>query len=117
MDLSTPLFLIPFYCGILYVAAGFLLWRFPPKNINSLYGYRTKSSMKNQARWDFSQQFSANEMIKWGVVMLLSSILGLVTHLSESLGTILGIGLLILATITLLIRTERAIKERFGEDG
>ncbi|PWB20750.1 hypothetical protein DCO46_20195 [Flavobacterium sp. HTF] len=32
---------------------------FPPKSINSFYGYRTSNSMKSQAKWDFAQKFSA----------------------------------------------------------
>ena len=28
----------------------------PPKSINSLYGYRTARSMKNQQTWDFAHR-------------------------------------------------------------
>ena len=41
-------------------------WRFlnkPPQNINSIYGYRTSRSMKNQQTWDFAHQVCALAMV------------------------------------------------------
>lgn len=47
---ENPLFLIPITSGPLFMIAGLVLLKFPPKKINSLYGYRTNSSMKNIAK-------------------------------------------------------------------
>lgn len=33
---------------------------FPPKNINSWYGYRTAKSRISKPNWDFAQRYSAN---------------------------------------------------------
>lgn len=31
-------------------------YKFPPKKINGVYGYRTSSSMKSQQNWDYAQK-------------------------------------------------------------
>ncbi|MDA0356796.1 MAG: SdpI family protein, partial [Bacteroidetes bacterium] len=59
LPFDNPLFLIPSTSGLIFMLAGFIMLKLPPKKINSLYGYRTRSSMKNQERWDFSQKYSA----------------------------------------------------------
>ena len=96
--------------------AGFIMLKFPPKKINSLYGYRTSSSMKNQERWDFSQKYSAMEMIKLAAILALSSIIGLIYNPDGKLGMFLGLGLMILMVVILLLRVEKEIKNKFGNE-
>lgn len=48
---------------------------FPPKNINSLYGYRTSNSMKNKSNWDFAQKYSTNLFLKFYLFLLLVQII------------------------------------------
>jgi hypothetical protein len=64
---ENPLFIIPFLTGIIFSAAGSITLRFPPKKINSLYGYR--SSMKSIERWNFAQEYFSKEIIKLGVIL------------------------------------------------
>ena len=62
--------------------AGILLKICPPKNINKLYGFRTKLSASSQEAWDYSQKICANslllyskpELLLWGAVLALSVI-------------------------------------------
>ena len=96
--------------------AGFIMFKFQPKKINSLYGYRTNSSMKNQERWGFSKKYSAIEMIKLATLLALSSIIGLVYNRVSKLGMFLGLGLMILMLVFLLIRVEKAIKNKFRNE-
>ena len=116
LPFDYPLFLIPSTSGLIFMLAGFIMLKFPPKNINSLYGYRTSSSMKNQERWDFSQKYSAIEMIKLAVILTLSSVIGLIYNPDGELGMFLGLGLMILMVVILLIRVEKAIKNKFGNE-
>ncbi len=48
--------------GIIFLIAGFVMSKYPPKNINELYGYRTTNAMKNQANWDLAQKLSTKYM-------------------------------------------------------
>lgn len=116
MDFLNPLFLIPALTGPILILTGFILKKYPPREINSLYGYRTKSSMKTQDRWDFAQQFSSKEMMALGGILTLSCILGIFIQPSEIIGTAIGIGFMLLVFILLMIRTERAIKSTFEKD-
>ena len=116
MNLDNPLFLIPILTGLTFVIAGIIMIIIPPKKINSLYGYRTSSSMKSQERWDFSQKYAAQVLVKFGAILTLSSISGLVYDFSENIGTIMGLGFMLITVIFLLLKIEKAIKIRFGNE-
>lgn len=96
--------------------AGFILLKIPPKGINMLYGYRTKNSMKSQERWDFAQKFAANEMIKSGSLLLLSSLLGFLLNMDYLTATGVGLVLILVAAAYFIWRTEKYINKKFGKD-
>lgn len=107
------LFNITFFGGIIFILAGFVQFQFPPKKINSIYGYRTISSMKSQERWDFAQRFSEKEMMELGGLLTVSSFLVFVTNFKNSINLIIGLSLMVLVVFILLLRVENAIKEKF----
>lgn len=113
MLFNNDLFLIPVCSGVLFMITGFVLLKFPPKKINRLYGYRTKSSMKNKERWDFAQWYSSKEMMKLASLLILSGCIGLVYQPNENIATFLGLGLMLLMVVVLIIRVESAIKKKF----
>ena len=57
--------------GIVFILAGVILYVFPPKKINGLYGYRTQTSMQSQKKWDFAQTYSAKIMVLTGYIFTL----------------------------------------------
>lgn len=111
---ENPLFNICFSVGLIFIVAGFVMFRFPPKKINSLYGYRTKSSMKNLERWNFVETFSAKEMMKLGFFLMLSSLLTFITNFNNTINLIIGLSLTLGGLIILFIKVENAIKIKFG---
>lgn len=114
MTFDNPLFVIPALTGSIFIVVGIIMLKFPPKNINSIYGYRTSSAMKNQERWTFAQTYSAKEFIKLGAILALFGIIGLFLHPNENVATAIGIGLMMLILIVLFVRVEKAIKAKFG---
>ncbi|WP_407942457.1 SdpI family protein [Mesoflavibacter sp. CH_XMU1404-2] len=72
--------------------------------------------MKSQERWDFSQKYSSIEMIKLGALLTLSSTIGLIFEPDGKIGMFLGLGLMILMVVFLLIRVEKAIKNKFANE-
>jgi uncharacterized membrane protein len=112
--MDNHIFLLPILTGSVFILAGIIMLKFPPKKINNIYGYRTPSSMKNQERWDFSQKYSANELIKWGGFLSISSLIGLYYKPTENTETVIGVTLLILTVGILILRVEKAIKMKFG---
>ena len=112
---QNPLILIPVLSGFICLLAGIIMAKFPPKKINSFYGYRTNSSMKNQQRWDFAQKFSSIEMIKLSILLMLSGVIGLIIKTDGLIGMIIGLALLIMMVIILFFRVESAIKNEFKD--
>jgi uncharacterized membrane protein len=60
----------------------FLFYKYPPKKINGLYGYRTYQSMQNQENWDFANTISSKFMLK---STILSFILALIFQNTTSI--------------------------------
>ena len=67
---DNAVFTIPMISGIIFFMTGIIMIKFPPKHINSFYGYRTKSSMQNKLAWTFAQKYSALEMLKLGALLI-----------------------------------------------
>ena len=116
MEFSSPIFIICISTGIIFILTGFLTQRFPPKQINNIYGYRTKSSKKSKERWDFAQAYSSTLMIKLGIVLCFISALGLVVYFEEIVSVLMALIFILLIAITLVWRTENALKNKFGDD-
>lgn len=115
-NFEHPLFLILMMMGLVSILAGFIMIKFPPKKINSLYGYRTLNSMRSQERWDYAQSYSAKEMIRAGIVLTLLSVVGLMNVMGPFIGMITGVALMIVSFISVSIRTEKAINLKFGKE-
>ncbi len=114
--MDNSFLIIPIFTGPIIIIAGFVLLLFPPKKINGLYGYRTSSAMKSQTHWNFAQNYAAKEMIKIGIFLALTSLVGLFINGSKHLEMYTGLGLMVTAIIVLLIRVESKIKNKFRED-
>jgi uncharacterized membrane protein len=99
---------LPLLTGSIFIIAGFIMLRFPPKKINMFYGYRTISSMKSQERWDFSQKYSAKELMKFGGVILPFCLLGLLDFPEKYVNIIV-----ILAVFVPILTTEIALRKKF----
>lgn len=101
--------------GLIFVITGLILYYFPPKKINYLYGYRTKNSMKNLERWTFAQRHSAKLMMYCGSILLITGIAGIILKLDDNLMKIVGLAELIILVAFLFIKTETDINRKFGK--
>lgn len=108
------LLLIPLLVGPIITIAGLIMFKFPPKEINGLYGYRTPASLKNQERWDFAQKLAAKEMIKLGMLLTCTSCVSLIFKINEIGAVLIGLSFMLSAFVLLLMRVERALKRKFG---
>ena len=111
----------PQLLAIIFLIAGYIQKFYPPKKINTLYGYRTDRSMQNQQTWDEGNRYSTGLMIKNAWVMLIAGItLTLLLtqfHMEENAFVLSKIGLMIFSaafiTVNLFARTERHLKNLF----
>lgn len=113
MEWTVNLLQMPLLCGIIFMIAGMAMYFFPPKKINSFYGYRTSSSMKSVERWHFAQYFSAVKLMQGSTFLLLSSFLGFVIKTKGKTATTLGILFPLLVVFFVLFATEKALKNKF----
>ena len=94
----------------------------PPKTINSLYGYRTTRSMKNQDTWDFAHRTCGKLWFKLGLALLPVSLLAMLTVLGRGT-TPVGMACFVVVMIQMavlvgsLFPVERALKKTFDDFG
>jgi len=97
--------------GIVFILAGLIMYVFPPKKINGLYGYRTASSMKSQQKWDFAQTYSAKIMMLTGLIFSLISPTKGLFKTNETTDVIFGMGVMIIGTILMIVVVEKALRK------
>ena len=96
--------------GILFLIIGLVFRFFPPRKINSFYGYRTRQSMQNQSKWDFAQQRSANYLILLGVTITLSALIFQLLPGFERQQFFIQLGIMLLGIVYIFWDVERRLK-------
>ena len=101
---------------------GWLLFRKTPKEINYVYGYRTKRSMMNEETWRFANQYFGKAWYLCGLISVPLSVMAITLVLgkgTETVGTIGGIitMLQMIPLVGAIIPTEIALKKNFDENG
>ncbi len=113
MDFLNLFFIFLFPTGLSFLIVGYFFSKNPPKEINMLYGYRTKRSMASQEQWDFAQSYSAKEMMNQGKYLILISLIGLFLKPGETFSIISAVVLILLSCILMIVKTEKQLKEKF----
>ncbi len=112
--IKKPLFLVNFLTGVIFIIAAIIQLKFPPKKINSFYGYRTKNSMKSKEAWEFAQIYSAKLMLRFGGGLTLISLLLIRVNLSKPEYEVVASTFIISSIVVLmLLLVEKEIKKRF----
>jgi len=114
----------PQLIGIIFLIAGFIGIKFPPKKINQLYGYRSPSSMKNQQTWDEANRFSNRYLVRLGSILIIIGLLttfifnaAIVPIKSEALlRPMLLIGTAIASAVILIVATEKHLTKTFDKE-
>lgn len=96
--------------GLVFIIVGLISQRFPPRRINSMYGYRTNRSMADQASWDIAQRIAPKEMMKMGLGLSLIYPLDWLVMWSPGMSTLVGLALVILAVVIMIMRVEHKLK-------
>jgi uncharacterized membrane protein len=100
--------------GLLFLIS-VLFWKFPPKKINSIYGYKTPKAMQNQQIWDFANTtFNKSLLIYAGISFLAG--LAFITFLKAEL-TWQPMAFVFLSIIVSIVKTEKKLTENFTDEG
>ena len=119
---NIMLMIITILFCVVFVLAGFIVWRFPP-SYNGL-GYRTAMSEKNPATWRFAQVYCGRTMfISFLPALVLSAtaeLIGFFADISDNDFTTLSVVVIAANVILLFVvigMTEKALRERFDKNG
>jgi uncharacterized membrane protein len=100
--------------GLLFLVS-IIFWKFPPKKINKLYGYRTYRTMKNMEIWNFANTiFNKNLLIYAGISFLAGFLFASLVNTSISWQPML---LVMLTLVVCVIKTEKSISEIYDDEG
>ena len=115
-----------FICNLLMptimLIGGFFMYKYPPKEINGIIGYRTTMSRKNKDTWKFAHDYCGRLWFKIGLVLLIPTIIIQIPFAYSSEDTIGYMTLFVegIQLVTLLgsiVFVERALKKTFDENG
>ncbi|MGE8205553.1 SdpI family protein [Heyndrickxia sp. NPDC080065] len=95
--------------GIIFILSAVILEKYPPTDINAVFGYRTRRSMKNIDLWNAGNKYSAEIMKKNGYyVIVIGSVISL---LFKSPFTMFAIVVLMIGLIIyMIIKVEKKLK-------
>ncbi|MCK0200176.1 SdpI family protein [Ornithobacterium rhinotracheale] len=90
-----------------------LMYLFPPKELNAIYGYRTKRASRDQASWDFAQRYALKRLLIVALIALFSQFILLIAGFSYKdeppLIFLIPLGLFILGSFIMIYKTEMAL--------
>jgi len=101
---------------------GFFMYKYPPKKINWIIGYRTTMSRKNRDTWVFAHDYCGRLWLKLGLLLLILTIIIQIPFIHTGENTI-GYMTLVVEGIQLAILlgsipfVEKALKKTFDEHG
>ena len=101
---------------------GGLLFRKTPKEINYVYGYRTKRSMMNEETWRFANQYFGKVWYLCGLILAPLSVIAIAIVFGKGPGIVGTVGgiitmLQMLPLIGAIVPTESELKKNFDENG
>lgn len=88
-----------------------------PKKINSIYGYRTKLSRKNQNTWEFAQKLFGKVFFIAGLVILLLSIVPMLFVTGKDISICANVGgITTAAQILIMLLTVPIVENRIKKN-
>ena len=92
------------------------------KTINSIVGYRTRRSMKNQQTWDYAHRECGLLWRRWGSTRLVLTVIAMLLFMGEDTDHIGVVGsvITVLQMIPLflsIVIVEKKLREKFDENG
>jgi len=101
--------------GPLLLVISLIYYFFPPKKINSLYGYRTPRSMKNLDNWNYANKYSSRGILIVSVITIASQGFFEIALNDTGVAILAGTSVMILGLFYMIYDTEKQLKKRDGE--
>lgn len=101
-----------FLFGSVFLVVGIIMYFFPPKKINMIYGYKTERAMQSQQNWDLAQKYSSKIMMFLGGLLALFSLLLNLFYWNKTASTITSFVLIGSTIIAIFYLVERKLKKQ-----
>jgi uncharacterized membrane protein len=101
--------------GLMFVIS-VIFYFFPPKKINSLYGYRTHRTMQNQDIWDFANTLFNKTLLYYSAISLAAA-LALAFLYPALMTSWFPMGFLFFTLLVCIIATENGLNQNFDKEG
>lgn len=107
---------------IIMILAGRMMFRHCPEEINSVFGYRTKRSMKSIDAWKFANDYCGRLWQKIGLISIVPTVAAQLLLLNKGKNAISIASLVIISVqavilLITIIPTENALKKNFDDNG
>lgn len=116
------MFVMSLWIPIMLIGFGKWFQKRPPQKINSVYGYRTKMSMKNMETWNYAHWYCGKLWfgIGWGVLAVSALVMAALAGQNEDvigqIGAVLMTGQCA-ALMLPIVCTEIELRRKFNADG
>ena len=100
--------------GLLFLLS-IIFWKYPPKKINNIYGYRTHKAMQNEQIWNFANTVFNKNLVIYAGVSFLGGLVFAIFATKEL--TWQPMVLVLLSILASILKTERALKDTFTDEG
>lgn len=112
----SPFTIITFVTGCTLIVMSVITLFYPPKKINSSYGYRTKASMRNQQTWEEANRYSSKLMLLCGGILTAIGLLSFFISFLSQANIVAGIVLTLLFSLMPIPLTERRLNKLFDKE-
>ena len=102
--------------GIVLIVLGFILFFFPPKKRNVIYGYRTYRSMKSEEAFHFANKLFSEYFLGVSFGTLILSVIGNL-YFSETFANVSSMLGFFIFLILLILFIENELKNHFDDQG
>ena len=105
--------------GCIFLPAGKIMQRYPPRWPNYFYGYRTMSSLKTKETFDAANRYSAALMVRYGTALILFGLLTALFFSELYWWVFLSAGMVavLACVIALIVKTEKYLSAHFDKNG
>ena len=100
--------------GLLFLLS-IIFWKYPPKKINNIYGYRTHKAMQNEQIWNFANTVFNKNLVIYAGVSFLGGLVFAIFATKEL--TWQPMVLVLLSILASILKTERALNDTFTDEG
>ena len=93
-----------------------IFYYFPPKKINSIYGYRTHRTIQNRTVWDFANRLFGIILLKYSGISFIAALI--LTFINEALmNSWFSMAFMIFTLLVAIISTEKELNKNFDDEG